>query len=317
MTHKTALVRSQSLLAGVLVAFVAVFASSCGRDQALEYVLQTYEEPLRVIFAQVVAHMPDAARGKLDGVVMKFSRDETPFSFYSLPVAGAPRTVHVSLGGLSALEIVSIALALSVIDFQDSEWWLNYVVYHRALRRQPNSVWIEPADAAGIRISQQSRQAVEYAAAHFHATATFIVAHEVAHVALEHGQAMREDEAPGDYAQRLRAEELAADRFALDIVSAMQIGVFAPTMALVAHLVIFEDQRSDPLGATYPSDLQRIQQVLNYYGERNPEEQANLLIFKQGLARLFAPGPDGATGYAMLDSWAQSLSRESLKVDQE
>jgi hypothetical protein len=298
------------VLGATLFAGLAVCQESGGaRKQGLQELLDTYPKELDPILDAVLkqTHL------KKKDVQLKLSTDESLFSIYS-DGAGS-KVVHVNLGGLSIFEVSSLALALSWNEIKDGSWWMKYVLYNRKLREMPNSMGVEPEVAAGLEICDVSDETAHMQVSVMHDMLTFVVAHEVGHVALKHnGQRLR-DETDADYLKRRRNQELAADDFALTVTRKLKLDANAPIAVLLTHLIISGQKSDVGANAPYPGDDERIKHIVDSY-LRHGGANEMLLSLGDNLLETFSIGRNGVTGYDVLDHDAWQIKLSDLRVPQ-
>jgi len=322
MFAKSALTRRSVLMSGLYFAFSGAFANArderaplsaldnLSREEAMRYLLSTYEDPVRFCLREIISRTTEDKRPRVEAAELHFELGETPFSFYAHAADYLRQKINVSLGGLSALETCAIAMALAKLDLDDGSWWFDYLLYHRRLRKQPNSFWVEPFDAAGMSsVYDQSERAIRFAASLFYDMMLFVVAHEAGHVALRHSATSQPDENDTDRLLRRRSQELAADRFALDIFQSTQTDNFGASYTLLAHMIIVQDNPAQDLSSTHPADHDRLLQMAQY-GNSESEELKQLSKF----AAVFQKQAAGVTGYEVIDTMAEGITREKLRI---
>jgi hypothetical protein len=281
-------------------------------NEAMSVFLDTYKDQINSVFINVRDHAPPRYGQQLQRSKIGYSLEETPFSFY-YNSANNNKTIHVCLGGINALDISATALAVSINIANDPEWWFKYMLYHRALRKRPGTVWLDPLHAAGV--SQQNTPTEVAAKTALLAYSllddmlTFVIAHEAGHVALEHNGEQQAEEDRAAYLRRVRNQELEADSFALELVGSMDLNPSAVISTLLTHLVIFEDPKSLDIGK-HPSDPQRIGRVADFYARREPGKASSSIENARAMASLFS----SEESYKAFDDMASTITPESLQV---
>lgn len=285
------------------------YAESIPPEDAGRALLDSYKSPARQIFEAIRSNVAAKDRRALTDARLIFTEDETPFSFRA--DAEWTRAIYVNLGGLNALEMGAIAFALSIVELKDPNWFLNYLIYHRKLKQQPDAEWLEPAIAAGLAIEDQSQKTAYIATSVLNDMMTFVIAHEAGHIVLAHSAKRKDDEPDGDYWQRRQTQEIEADAFSVPVSIRLGINPHAPIATLLVHHIVFEDGHPGE-SATHPSDLQRIASCAELLRSTGTTEAVQVAEWAEGFVSHMR-SPTSFTAYDALDQLAESVSREALK----
>jgi hypothetical protein len=281
------------------------------RDEAMKVLMSTYRDQLERVTKTVKSRAPMQYLPRIAGAKVVYTVEETPFAFYYDAVDS--NAIHICLGGINALDISASALGLSLYALKDQGWWFNFMLFSRAQRKRPNTVWLDPLHSAGFTPETAPRELISKAALSAHLALedmlAFVVAHEMAHVALEHSGEQTATEDPGDYTKRLQKQELAADAFALDIVAGMDVNPLAVVLGVLTHLIVFEDPNSSDI-SKHPSDPQRIARIVEFFSRVSKGNDSAMLESARAIATLFST----PNAYDELDKLANAVSAESLRV---
>jgi IrrE N-terminal-like domain len=275
------------------------------RDEGLSQMLETYKPQLDLIVPKVL----HAAHKSPNAVKFCYSKDEGFFSVYA--DGAGNNVVHVNLGGLQPIDISADAFGFATIDLRDSGWWFNYLLYLRSLRHQ-GPVSVEPQEIAGFSICDMSDEANSMRAQISGEMIAFVIAHELGHVALKHNGIQRKGENKNSYNKRRQRQELAADKYAAKILRRGETDS-APILLLLTHLIIDGDREHMGSGTQYPSDSDRIGQLVKLSRHRGSQEEF-VAVFAHKLSELFPPGAS-ETGYDALDYLSEQTTLSTLKVD--
>jgi hypothetical protein len=287
------------------------------RKQAMALLLNLYKPRIEEVVVDVTAHVPANYQNAAGSIKLRYDEtDETFFSFYR--DENESHTISISLGGMNALDVSATALAIQSTLEPTQHWWLNYMLYHRALRRHPNTGWIGPFDAAGFMEGSVTPEEVQRlgritmkSEIVLHDMLAFVIAHEVGHVVLGHHGIQNDDETYATYLERMREQEKAADAFALETVTTMK-SVKIPSLAifaLLAHLLVADDTISGE-ESKHPPDWQRISEAVNFLANQSD----NPTGLNVAAARTFVSALSDIRTYQELDSLAQQVSLDSLKI---
>ena len=139
---------------------------------------------------------------------------------------------------------------------------------------------------------------------------SFMLAHEAGHVLLNHDAAPRPNETPEEYSKRLRANEVAADEWALPTVVRMRIDPYDVVRALFTHLVIFGSKEEGD-GQVHRDDLTRIKHVAEVYAREFPYDYSsfNATVAKLIVAVTPADGIGALVDYLDAKSDQASFNR--------
>jgi hypothetical protein len=281
------------------------------REQAMEWMLSSSKLAVDVNMKTILSNVTKTAAERLAGADLQYDLQEQPFSFYSHAQDYPRQTITISLGGISALDICALAMALSKADLSNESWWFDYLLYHRKLRKQPNSLWIEPFDAAGMSsVTDQSENAIRFGTSLSLDMTLFVVAHEAGHVALQHRFGRYPNESDSSLQKRRQKQELAADRFALDVLKSSKTDLFAASYTSLAHLILMQEKEPPLSDSSHPADPERLLQIADY---EKPVSAESRELSK--FASLFAnAGLSGPSAYDVLDEMADAVNRDTLRI---
>src|SRR5262249_26150108 len=112
--------------------------------------------------------------------------------------------------------------------------------------------------------------------------------------------------------ERQRQQELAADRFALDVLMSAQQNTFCASYTVLAHLIIMQDNPERTPPRTHPADHDRLMQIARHAKDLKiaSDDMERLYEF----AAMFDPSRTGAAVYDVLDTMAANVTRETLQV---
>jgi hypothetical protein len=275
----------------------------------MNYLLGTYREQIDRVVESVRGAVPAQFHDYVQDARVNYLVDETPFKFLKDP---ASKTIHVCLGGINALDISCVALAASLFVLKDPGWWLDYMLFHRLLRRQPGAVWRDPLAAAGIAEDNVSREASQemalFAYQSLNDMLTFVVAHEFGHVALKHSGEWEGSESREEFVARIRQYELDADRFAFDIVKRLDSSPLAVLFTLLTHQVVFEEPNSEA-EARHPPDWRRMTRAIEYFSELRDQRHDEDLRSATSLVNHLS----SVESYRAIDELGARISEESLR----
>ena len=281
------------------------------REQALDWMLNAAKPVIEINMKTILSSVSKPDLDRLVAADLRFDLEEQPFSFYSHAQDYPRQTINVSLGGTSALEICALAMALSKVDLSDKSWWFDYLLYHRKLRRQPNSKWMEPFDAAGMSsVADQSENAIRSGLLLSIDMSLFVVAHEAGHVARQHRFGPYPNESESNLRKRRQKQELEADRFALDVLKTSKTDLFAASYTTLAHLVLMQEKESSYSDSDHPPDHARLLQIADY---QKPASMESRQLSK--FATLFGRDyPAGTSPYDVLDAMADEVTPDKLRI---
>ncbi|MCP3460719.1 hypothetical protein [Bradyrhizobium sp. CCGUVB23] len=281
------------------------------REQAMDWMLNSSKLTVELNMKTILSSVSKTVAGRLTAADLRYELQEQPFSFYSHGQDYPRQTINISLGGISALDICALAMVLSQVQLSDTSWWFKYLLYHRKLRKQPNSSWIEPFDAAGMSsVTDQSEEAVRSATLLSVDMTLFVVAHEAGHVALQHRFGPYPNETESDLAKRRRKQELEADRFALDILKTSKTDLFAASYTTLAHLILMHEKEPSVPDSSHPADHERLLQIANY----EKPASAKTRELSKFAATFEKSGPLGISGYDVLDTMADEITLDKLRI---
>jgi hypothetical protein len=281
------------------------------RKQAMDWMLNSSKLTVDLNMKTILSSVSKTAAGRLAATDLRYDLEEQPFSFYSRGQDYPKQTINISLGGISALDICALAMALSKADLSDGSWWFNYLLYHRKLRKQPNSMWIEPFDAAGMSsVTEQSEKAIRFGTSLSIDMTLFVVAHEAGHVALQHRFGPYPNESESNLRKRRQKQELAADRFALDVLKTSKTDLFAASYTTLAHLILMQDKEPPLSDSSHPADHARLLQIADYEKPASAQSR-ELSKFATAFAKV---GPSGASAYDVLDGMADAVTLDKLRI---
>jgi hypothetical protein len=277
------------------------------RAHALAVWLRLYE-PQVAKALQSLKQIDDAAiQRTLAELKVIYTQDETPFAFYANP-QGTKR-IFVSLGGLNMLDVAATAHAISQAYDSRRDWWFKFMMFYRQLSAKAGAVGPDPMAVAGLSPKDVSPDTIMYQDYLLGRLTTFVVAHELGHLMLNHDGNKKDMETIEAYQERLFAQELAADAFAVEQVQRLGYSPFIATYVLLSHLLIFGNERS-PDQATHPPDTERLKKIVEFY--RNKKEQDDDTAAIEKLIQLITDtGPAWTTA---LDEMARDVTLESLNI---
>jgi hypothetical protein len=281
------------------------------RKEALDWMLNSSRPIVELNMKTILSSVSKRAAERLVAAGVGYDPEEQPFSFYSHAQDYPKQTINISLGGISALEICALAMALSKMDLSDRSWWFDYLLYHRKLRKVPNSQWIEPFDAAGMSsVTDQSEKAIRFGLSLSLDMSLFVVAHEAGHVALQHRYGPYPNESESNLQKRRQRQELEADRFALDVLKTSKTDFFAASYTTLAHLILMQGKDSPLSDSDHPPDHARLLQIADYEKPASAETR-ELSKFAAVFGKVY---PAGTSAYDVLDAMADAVTRDKLRI---
>lgn len=284
----------------------------------IQQLAETYAFEVDQIFEALLKQVSAADRNKLSGAERVYSNDETAFAFYVLP--GSSQAIHLTAGGLTSLTLSAEAAAIARHLLDDDDWWFDYLLAERAHVREAQragdsglKLWASPQHVLGCDWPPQSGALQEQGLRTEYVLRmnmlAFVVAHEAGHVVLEHDPARLSSETPAEHDIRLRANELAADNWALPVLVRMRVNPYDVVRALFTHLVIFGS--NDNKGRVHQDDVARIKLAQQVYQREFPWDYAE---FNASVAKLLdVASPAGSASiFDHLDAKAKQTSFSAL-----
>ena len=282
-------------------------ATISDRDRALAVLLRLYEPQVEAALKNLKQIHNAAIQRALTDLKVEYTLDETPFAFYA-DRRGTNR-IFVSLGGLNVLDVIATAHAISKFNDSQRDWWFRYSMLCRQFSGKPGAAWPQPMGIAGLSPKDVSADTIIYQNQLLQRFTTFVVAHELGHLMLNHEGGKMELETIETYQKRLFAQEIAADTFAAEQVQRLGYSPFTATHTLVSHLLIFGNRRR-PSNETHPSDPIRLQKIIEFYRNKKEEDQDTFAL-ERLTQTITAAGP---TWDVFLDTMAGEVTPASLNI---
>jgi hypothetical protein len=274
---------------------------------------KTYKGEVDEVFKKIRKFAPAADRPALRRVRFAYSPDIEPYVFFVNP---NETTIHLSVGGLTAVDLSTKANSFNRYVFPErSGWWIDYLYFNRDFQRTRPGLWLEPDDLLGLELDDFSPKIQEQILHTWRQRRldmlAFVVGHESAHVLLKHSGLKGSTEDDAAFRARRIEEEIAADLWSLRVVAAIGVDPYSVMQCLFTHFVIYGRDTKATDYITHPGDLERMSQISVVYREYSTREYKEFIESAPAFIGLFQNKLDESP-YAYFDKRAASVSRVGL-----
>ncbi len=307
------------LIAAAISPSATAQVDAAERKRLLAASMELYRPAVESAFNQIIRHAPAEDKDRLANVEWEWAKDDVPFGFFSRSAAGTfEDTIRVTVGGVRALDQCCLALALSTELFKDDRWWMDYLLYVRA--NSSSGIFIaDPTRAAGIRVDDIPEKVIKKQTELYIAALAYILGHEAGHIALRHNSDGKDDESRSATMARRRKQEMAADRYGLEILAKMNAAPQGAAMAALFQVLIAQRAAAEIFGATHPPDHVRLAQICRFARENihrfnlgGHSRDEVLASFANG-EKVAAQISSGELDFRELDGMAAGVTLEKLR----